>query len=338
MYTDDDLDAAVQAGVFDADSVGRFRALVAGRQQTVLADEEHFRLLSGFNDIFVVIACTLLLVSVGWLGGELSGQVWLAALLVALVSLPLAEFFVRVRRMALPAILLLGSFVGGCSVAVMAAASGAGGLPEEQALGLAGLAGAVAAWGHWRRYRVPVTVAAGAAAVVLMVAAQGQQWLADSPEGLNGLLGLAGIGVFLAGMQWDRQDPQRQTRHSDVAFWLHLLAAPLLVHPLFDSLGILDGVASTTTLLAVLALYSLFAVVSLAIDRRALMVSALVYVLYAFNHLLESAGLHGDTGFGLTGLLIASGLLLLSAFWHRCRAGLLPRLSPALQRLLPPLG
>jgi len=109
-----------------------------------------------------------------------------------------------------------------------------------------------------------------------------------------------------------------------------------MVHSFFDMLGILQGTASLPALVAVLGLYGLFAVVSLAIDRRALMVSALAYVLYAFSHLLQTAGLAAD-GFAVAGLLIGGGLLTLSAFWQHCRSALLPRLPARWQAGLPPL-
>lgn len=46
--------------------VAAFRAHVAALRDTPAADEEHFRLVTGFNDVFVVIACPLLLASVAW--------------------------------------------------------------------------------------------------------------------------------------------------------------------------------------------------------------------------------------------------------------------------------
>jgi len=150
------------------------------------------------------------------------------------------------------------------------------------------------------------------------------------------LLLAGGAASFVLAMHWDRQDPARQQRQSDVAFWLHLLAAPLLVHPFFAMLGILQGSASLSALLAVMALYLLFALLSLAIDRRALMVSALAYVLYAFSQLLQTAGLQG-TGYAVAGLLIGGGLLTLSAFWQRCRSALLPHLPARWLAGLPPL-
>ena len=333
MYTDEDLSHAVQVGIFQQQDVARFRAMVASRQHTSLMDEEHFRLLSGFNDIFVVIAALLLLGCAGWLGGTL----WppLGAVLVAALSWLLAEYFVRQRRMALPAIVLLGSFVSASGMAVLLLLDSGLETTMAPAILTAGSAAAASAWLHWRRFRVPITVAAAVAvAVITLNAALLLQWpnLRHSSDLL--LLGCGGIAFWLA-MRWDMQDPSRQTRKSDVAFWLHLLAAPLIVHPVFSLLGIQSGEAGSSAMLAVVLLYLLFGLLSLAVDRRALLVSALAYVLYAFSHLLQDAGLQGQ-GFALSGLLIGSALLLMSAFWQRCRQQLLARLPATLGARLPP--
>lgn len=63
MYTNEDLNNAITKGIFTEQSVNKFRSLVAGKNNLSAADEENFRLISGFNDIFVVIACLLLLAS-----------------------------------------------------------------------------------------------------------------------------------------------------------------------------------------------------------------------------------------------------------------------------------
>ena len=57
---------------------------------------------------------------------------------------------------------------------------------------------------------------------------------------------------------------------------------------------------------------------ALAIDRRALLVSALAYVLYALNRLFEQFGAV-ELNVALTALVIGSALLMLSAFWHQAR-------------------
>ena len=68
MYTTEDLDSAVQAKAITQESADALRAHVEHARAIPSIDEEHFRLVTGFNDIFVVIACALLLVSVGWIG------------------------------------------------------------------------------------------------------------------------------------------------------------------------------------------------------------------------------------------------------------------------------
>jgi hypothetical protein len=129
-------------------------------------------------------------------------------------------------------------------------------------------------------------------------------------------------------------DRLRQTRRSDVAFWLHLLAAPLIVHPIFRLLGLLDGGATTAEALVVLVLYVVLGLVALAIDRRALMVSALAYVIYAMSVLFREFGQVG-LNLAFTGLVIGSALLMLSAFWHVARLRVLALLPPALRSRLP---
>jgi hypothetical protein len=143
--------------------------------------------------------------------------------------------------------------------------------------------------------------------------------------------------VFLFAMRWDSSDPARVTRRSDVAFWLHLLAAPMIVHPVFTLLGLNDGSASVGEGLVVIALYVALGLTALAIDRRALLVSALAYVLFALNRLFETVGAV-ELNVALTALVIGSALLLLSAFWHQARAAIVTRLPAALRGKLPTLG
>ena len=70
MYSEDDLSSAVAAGVLTEASAEAFRAHVEQRQRSSAVDEEHFRLVTGFNDIFVVIACVLLLASLAGIGAS----------------------------------------------------------------------------------------------------------------------------------------------------------------------------------------------------------------------------------------------------------------------------
>ena len=329
MYSEEDLASAVASGVLTEGAAEAFRTHVAELRRAPAVDEEHFRLVTGFNDIFVVIACVLLLVSLNGIGSAMAP--WAGAAAVAVASWMLAEFFTRKRRMALPSIVLLLAFVGSVLATVFLM------LPQQSAGGLAAgsAVAAAAAWLHWRRFRVPITVAAGAAAIVGGAFAALLWVVPEAKEWLYVLSLIAGIAVISLAMRWDATDTLRRTRRSDVAFWLHLLAAPLLVHPIFTMLGVTTGNATARQAIVVVALYVAIALVSLALDRRALMVSALTYVLFAFSALLQQFGVV-SLSFALTALAIGAALLLLSAFWHPTRAVVLGYLPAALQSRLAP--
>jgi hypothetical protein len=356
MYSQQELDDAVASGVITAEAANALRAHVERQRSTAIPDEEQFRLITGFNDIFVSIAAAILLFAVGWIGQSIGqstgltlderGPTFLAPLFVAATSWGLALYFTAKRRMALPSILLLLAFVGGVfATSFFALALGAG--PEKvdhnETLGgvLAAISAAIAsgaAWLHWRRFHVPITVAAGAASVAgivvgLLVAALGQ----NAEAAKNVILGLVlflGIGIFLFAMWWDSSDRARLTRRSDVAFWLHLLAAPMIVHPVFTLLGLNNGSASLSEGLIVILLYIVLGLTALAVDRRALLVSALAYVLWALADLFKRFGAV-ELNIALTALVIGSALLLLSAFWHQARATIVRPLPENLRERLP---
>ena len=328
MYTDEDLEQAVKKGIFSADSVESFRSDYLDRHNTHTADEENFRLVASFNDIFVVIAVGLLLLSLGWVTYAVSPSV--SAAVVALASWVLAEFFVLNRKMALPAIALLISFVGSVFVAVVTLFD----FPGENALTMAGLAATIAAWLHWKRFRVPITVAAGASALVVFVVSLIISVFPAAKDYLVYLLFAGGLAVFALAMYWDSSDLQRVSGRSDVAFWLHLASAPLIVHPVFTGLGIFEGNESASGLISIILLYLFLTFVSVVIDRRAFMVSALIYVLVALTELLEDYGLAGD-GFAYVGVLIGFSLLLLSGFWHKARQKLVAFLPYKVQSRVP---
>jgi len=356
MYSQQELDDAVAAGVITAAAADAFRAHVAGQRSTEIPDEEQFRLLTGFNDIFVSIAAAILLFAVGWIGQSIGqsagltigedGPSPLAPLAVAVTSWGLAQFFTAKRRMALPSILLLLTFVIGILATTgitLGLAVGPDAPDNNPQLGgvLAAVSATVAAgaaWLHWKRFRVPITVAAGAAsvagiAVALLVAALGEN-AEQAKDVILGSVLVLGIGVFLFAMWWDSSDRARVTRRADVAFWLHLLAAPMIVHPVFTLLGLNDGNATIGEGFVVILLYVALGLTALAIDRRALLVSALAYVLFAMQQLFRQFGAV-ELNVALTALVIGSALLMLSAFWHQARGAIVRPLPERLRDRLP---
>ena len=359
MYSQQELDDAVAAGAITPQAADALRAHVESQRSTVIPDEEQFRLLTGFNDIFVSIAAVILLFALAWIGHragsalgldmEGEGPSFLGPLAVAAASWALALFFTAKRRMALPSIILLLGFVGGvfaASAMILAQIVGDEQLNNNAQLG--GILGAVAAaiaagaaWLHWRRFRVPITVAAGAGAVAGIVLGVVLSVVGDAGEKLRpiflSIVLVLGIGMFLFAMWWDSSDRERLTRRSDVAFWLHLLAAPMIVHPVFTLLGLTDGNASLVEGAVVVLLYVALGLTALAIDRRALLVSSLAYVLWAMSDLLKRFGAV-ELNVALTALVIGSALLLLSAFWHQARAAIIRPLPGGLRARLPVVG
>ena len=363
MYSQQDLDDAVTSGVITVDAANALRAHIEAQRSTAIPDEEQFRLITGFNDIFVSIAAAILLFAVGWIGqsiGQSTGLIisdhgeigpsFLAPLAVGATAWALALFFTARRRMALPSILLLLAFVGGVlatSAFLLVQIIGPDRFQNHNDLiaatvgGVSAAIAAVAAWIHWRRFHVPITVAAGAAAVagIFLALVIGIVQPSDTEAAKNLILAfvlLLGIGMFLFAMWWDASDRGRLTRRSDVAFWLHLLAAPMIAHPIFTIMGLNRGAVGTGEGLAVVGLYLLFGLTALAVDRRALLVSALAYVLYALTELFKQFGAV-ELNVALTALVIGSALLLLSAYWHQARRLVVLRLPSALQERLPNL-
>ncbi len=371
MYSQEDLNSAVSAGVISADAANALRAHVASSRDAVPADAEHFRLVTGFNDIFVSIGVVILLLAAGGIGQQIANaftarpvmdlfdpseaqmdafiaadrlrtglQMILGGVLVSVTSWLLAEFFTRRKHMALPSILLLLAFVGAVFAAIIGVGNVLGVMASDTSsavlISASGLITAGAAWLHWRRFMVPITVAAGTGALAVTAIAIIAAVLGEPGETvILSLVLVSGLAIFALAMRWDMTDRDRTTRRSDVAFWLHLLAAPMIAHPLFYSLGVTQGDnIGAGAALAVLAIYIVFGIVALSVDRRALLVSALAYVLIALTYLFREFGAV-ELNFALTALVIGSALLTLSALWTPIRRAVVNGLPSDLQARLP---
>ncbi len=372
MISDSVLTLAVDRGLLTAPQAESLRALAREaevpaaaqdqppplpstiRDDAVEPDDERLRFVTGFADIFVTLGLALFFGSAAYLISLYFRGATLWAIIAALAWL-LAEFFTRRRRMALPSIVLLALFVTAVFFAtfhlVMRPQPGSYAawwlsswgtrvwfIENAPSILPAALVTAVFAGVHYWRFRVPITIAAGAAALCAASVA-GFDWLFPYTSWTihNALLLVCGLCVFALAMRFDMSDPLRRTRRTDIAFWLHLLAAPLIVHPLITAL--LQGYAletrlNTTSALAILGIFLGLGVVSVIIDRRALLVSGLIYAGLAFGTLVGQTALADKT---IPATLLALGvfILLLSAGWRPLRTVILRLLPPALAQGLP---
>ncbi len=374
------LDRAVAEGVIDAGQAIRLAAIVdelapdAAESAPVRheaqdapappapddsRDPENLRFVRGFADIFVTIGIALVLGPAIYFGGRHLGDTASVAAVIAIGAWALAEYFTRVRMMALPSIALLAVFAAACAVffgnlIVTVGGEAVSRFPLLGALplpyrvdaslrdfglhaALAALATGVAVTLYYMRFRVPIAVAAGVAALLAVVLGIA---IIAAPEVTEAnprwLLLLCGVGVFLLAMRFDMSDPGRGTRRTDIAFWLHVLAAPLIVHP------VLSGVAARESLeigvsnaMTVLALFAAIALISVLIDRRSFLVAGLSYAGVAFRSLLGGVGFV-ESALPGTLLILGAIILLLSAGWPFLRRLLMNFVPAPMALRLPP--
>jgi hypothetical protein len=146
-------------------------------------DDEALRFVTSFADIFVSLGLALFFGSTAYFIRYYAGSASMWASLAALAWI-VAEFFSRRRRLALPSIILLALF----SVSVFMATSRliaqldptaplnwwhpldrqSWMLENATSMSFAGLVTAFLTWLHYLRFRVPITIAAMAAALIAM--------------------------------------------------------------------------------------------------------------------------------------------------------------------------
>jgi hypothetical protein len=353
MIRDEHIDLGVSQGIISAAQAAQLRALVTGAPTTSAIsaeldagdpDDERFRLIGGFNDIFVSIGVLLLVSALFGLTSTLGFGAGFA--LIAMVAAwALSEVFARRLRLALPAIALSLMFAVAGGIAAYMLVTGAlqaAGLSDPEAATspswtLFGLGAAFAAVLHRWRFRVPIDTAIVAAGLVCAVMGGFEiadaQWTSDHRSLLLAVLG--GL-VFATAVYIDATDTHRLTRRSDVAFWLHLLAAPMLVQAVSSLLFGPTSELGVSQAIGILGLFAVFGLVALILDRRALLVSGMSYAGLAIGYLL-SESLAKDISLSLTLLGLATLVLLLSAQWRSLRRAVL-RVLPLghLRQFVPP--
>ncbi|AXS38995.1 hypothetical protein [Breoghania sp. L-A4] len=247
-------------------------------------------------------------------------------------------------RLALPAILLALAFAPLVVVAVLTLDGRTGSVfahfntgtnEGRRLLFLAVGAGLIATLAFQLRFKVPITYAA-TAAMAAALALSALDWALPGvvEANLAALTLVAGLAVFAAAMAFDARDVRRTSLNTDKAFWLHLLAAPMIVH---SSLSMLVGnSAGGNGAFLVVALVCVLALVALIVDRRALLVSGLAYLGVAIGSLLKGANVDETALFAGTLVILGLIVLMLGSGWSSLRALLMrPFMGTTLAAYLP---
>jgi hypothetical protein len=351
-----DLDAAAAQGIVTAEQVVALRAFAEKREKeraAQLGHEERFRFMRGFNDFFFAIGVLLLGFGMGFFAGPWAvGNVIAAAIIWAL-----AELLVARMRLVLPGILLACFFVAFVFRAIPVDLWMVGPPPDiaripsnllefifgarniaPVTLMVKALVAAAAATVYSARFRLPFALLLFAAALVMAVTSA-----TSIPTGssmFDHVLLVCGIAVFIAAMAFDTSDRERLTRRADCAFWLHLLAAPLIVHSLISLVTPSMTNMNNTVAAAILIIVACLAVIAIVIDRRALLVSALIYVGIVIGYALSSSSAWADANkpfvFFATSLILGAFVIALGVGWLPLRRVLMRLLPHGLINRLPP--
>lgn len=292
----------------------------------------------------------------------------------AAVMWGLGELFARRRRLFLPAIAIVVALAVFAVFGVVLSYAGAllgrdvqidlrSGIPPELRVGilLAAAFAFIAPAAFYLRFRLPFSLGmagGGVAFFVIVCAMTFSPWDAAMAF-LPALYLVLGLLLFAAGVWFDARDPSRVSRLSDNGFWLHFAAAPLILGGAFGLIGQAFGAAGAAALggpgnllnsvatedgsavgqsFATLLVVFVLGFVSLLINRRVLIVSALLTTGVAIGVIMNEFGL-GAGALAASVLIVLGGfVLILGAAWHSVRRALLGWVKPdgVWARIFPP--
>lgn len=368
MLRSEDISEAVEAQIITAEQARGLEQIAAARQRARargLGRDEHFRLLGGFNDFFIALGVFFL--GVAFLaypvtlmrGGGVAATVLKEPQHNAvaiygmgiLVFWGLAEYLTGRLKLVAPSIVIvvfLAFFAGVGADLAMGGIGKTGLFASILPVAIVGL--------HYARFRLPfslflLALTAVWLVVALFVVGASRIGLTQSEvmAAVKWVVLGCGVGVFCWAMAFDVSDTDRLSRRAACGFWLHLLAAPLIVHPLAGPLmnfqlvqtSIAQGpVVSASTVPLVLALVALLSAVALIVDRRALLVAGLGYLVSAMVYAISKwSGVSGGSALLPTLMFVGVLMITLGVGWRPIRAALMAALPGRdWKTYLPPYG
>ena len=278
----------------------------SGAEETIESNnhEEPLRFVRGFGDVFITMGIVLLVIAINML--PLSGFLYFLPVLGFVI---MAEWLVRVRRLSLPGIAIL--------IAILYFVNKAINFDHENAtvfgLGVLALTSLL----FYLRYKMPFSLLPVAAGVVAIAIVQIGADLIEYPI----IFSVLGLIVFIVAMSFDIRDTERNTHLSDSAFWLHLLAAPLIIHGLMISVlfSQQQWLADMSHAVFIVLFFIGVLLIALLLDRRAMLVATQLYMVYAVTQLLE--GQLGSTQNIIIYVLLILGfaIIFFGTYWYKTR-------------------
>lgn len=314
------LQAAAAAGIISESQIDPLLNFINADYPGSDADsQEPLRFVRGVGDIFITLGVLFVAIAMA--------QISMPALwniIPALVFVAAAEWLVRIRRLVLPGVAVFMSLLYFSSEVLQASIGNYSNVNLAILMTMSAL--------FYARYRLPFTLlplALGAIALLTSL-------LNIDIRSANSVAIVYGMMIFAVALWLDSRDTERKTVLSDSAFWLHLLAAPLIVHGVMFSLLVSNDAAEYKNI-AILVFFSCFFLLALYVDRRALLVSSLSYAIYAVLKLssnsffqMENVTLFAFVGLGLF-------IVLFGVYWQGLRRLIFSRFSGSKASMYVPL-
>ncbi|MDK4731053.1 hypothetical protein [Rhizobium sp. CNPSo 3490] len=349
------LDEAARQGLISSEAGGRLLPFLTERgvsvvetQKAIAAEERAWsdtetpRFVRGFHDVLITIGVIVALVGL-W------GLAPLYAVPVAIIVL--SEILVRRQRLALPAVSLTIALF--CWTFLLMSRVFTPWTSEIGADLTQFLAGFPILLGvYYARYRVPLSLALtimSTLALVLTLLLRLVQWLSGNPAFFVDHLGVlaavafvCALGLFATALYFDLGDRLRRTTRSDIAFWLHLGAAPALLYSAVSLLSfgeagrIFDPANMSARTPVVVATVAALMLIGLVIDRRAFVTSGLLSLGVAIFSVVRKGNATVDTYIFTTLIVVGAIVLIIGTGWMPLRRLVLRALPPAIANRLPP--
>ncbi|MEP6342730.1 MAG: hypothetical protein ABJ275_05390 [Maricaulaceae bacterium] len=322
QMTSEQITAALNAGII---SNAQAKAMLAqltpdAQNEATIGNEENLRFIRGFSDVFIAIGIGILMLGLASLSFLFGSGIYLIA--IALFAAVMAEYFGRKKRAHLPTLITALAFLFYTLKGTSHFLSGSPVLAAAIVL----IAMSLFYW----RVRLPFCIALITVSALYLGLAVLKHIAPDFVRHQFGwVMALGGLITLIGGIYYDSKDLHRSTRFSDNAFWLHLTAAPLLIHG-----SVLELVKTQTTqvlglvpvidvsqgdAVLMLVIVAIVTVIGLVLNRRALIVSSLFYALIAVGYLLTKSGVSLTMALTLTLILIGAAIVLLGIGWHPVR-------------------
>ncbi|MBY2938587.1 hypothetical protein HF264_02470 [Rhizobium leguminosarum] len=307
------------------------------------SDTETPSFVRGFHDVLITIGVVVAL-------GGLWGLAALYAVLPAIIVL--SEILVRRQRLALPAVsLTIALFCWTFLLMSFFFKPGISAFNDIGAEATQFVAGFPIVLGlYYARYRVPLSLAlciTSALALVFTLLLRLMQWASGDPQFFSNhpllfaVVLVCALGLFATALYFDLGDRLRRTIRSDIAFWLHLGAAPALLFSVrllmsFDGnlLDVAQAVSIKTPIIVISV--AVLMLIGLVIDRRAFVTSGLLSLGFAIYGIFRQGSATVDTYIFTTLIVVGAIVLIIGTGWMPLRRIVLRALPLVISQRLPP--